>query len=329
MHVVTARPGRDSNYKLGGSASGSQSRKLAADAAFGSSPNSGGSGGATDAAANVPCALSGDLSGELVPGYAAEHAARAFGIPRIEPVPIAAARPPRRTLVLKSAALPFGEYEEGDQTESITAGEPAEAMSALHAPPTPEVLANSTGDTAKNRVSAPVSDQLTAMLRVPKCREKGAPAGWESGPNRTAAMPSLPSLAESTTTTLTLPAATAQALAALSRKPSAQRGLLFVGGALLGGAAVLALWMLPLVGHALSARGPAAGAGRPADAVAADASAERLIEQALNALRSGQNAQAAALLLHYRQGRPAGADPAVEIMLRVLRKEAAAPLPGR
>ena len=296
----------------------------------------------------MPCAAScevsgdlfGDFLGELAPGYDAEHAARAFGIPRIEPVPIAAARPPRRTLVLKSAALPFEEYpspkaDSGfalaleDHTESITAGEPAAAMIALQAPSAPSVLANSAGDTAKNRVSTPVSDQLTAMLRVPKCREKEAPAGWESGASRTATMPSLPSLAESTTTTLTLPAATAQALAALSRKPSAQRGLLFVGGALLGGAAVLALWMLPLVGHALSARGPSTGAGRPAEAVSADASAERLIEQALDAVRAGQNAHAAALLLHYRQSRTAGADPVVEIMLRVLRKEAAAPLPGR
>lgn len=295
------------------------------------------------------------MSGELAPGYAAEHAARAFGIPRIEPVPIAAAPPPRRTLVLKNAALPFAEYEGGsfapaeraaqpssatesrfarvhqDQTESITAGEPAAAMIALHAPP--DALANATGDTAKNRVSTPVpvpvSDQLTAMLRMPKCREKRTPAGWEPGPLKTASMPSLPSLAESTTTTLTLPAATAQALAALGRKPSAQRGLLFGAGALLGGAAVLALWLLPLGSHALSARGPSAAAGRPADPAAADAAAERLIEQALNAVRAGQNAHAAALLLHYRQSRPAGAEPAVEIMLRVLRREAAAPLPGR
>lgn len=216
-----------------------------------------------------------------------------------------------------------------DQTESITAGEPAAEMIALHAPPTPAVLADAIDDTAKNRMSTPVSDQLTAMLRVPKCREKGVPAGWESGATSTATMPSLPSLAESTTTTLTLPAATALALAALSRKPSAQRGLLFFGGALLGGAAVLALWMLPLVGHALSARGSSARAGRPAEAVAADASAQRLIEQALDAVRAGQNAHAAALLLHYRQSRPAGADPVVELMLRVLRKETAAPLPGR
>lgn len=358
MHVVTARPGRDSNYKIGGSASESQGGKLAADAPIGLSSNPGNSsssGSAADAAVDGQC----DLAGDLTPGYAAEDAARAFGIPRIEPVRIAAARSPRRTLVLKSAALPFAEYEGGafppqahthpaqpspateprfalgheDQTESISADEPAAVMIALHAPPPPDAVVSASGATAKNQVSTsgqvPVSDQLTAMLRMPKCREKGAPTGWESGPLRTASMPSLSSLAESTTTTLTLPAATAQALVALGQKPSAQRGLLFVGGALLGGAVVLALWLLPLGSHALSARGRSAAAQRLADPGAADPGAERLIEQALHAVRAGQNAHAAALLLHYRQSRPAGADPAVELMLRVLRKESAAPLPGR
>lgn len=334
-----------------------QSHKLATDAASdlaidASTGSPFGAPAETDPAADAPPDLSSDLSCEFSAGIAADHAALAFGIPRIEPVPLVTARLPRRTLVLKSAALPFSDFPDGeslppqrtakpspkrgsgfaleDQTESLTAAEPAAATIALHAPPALDTVTSASGETAKNlvRPPIPVSEQLTAMLRVPKCREKEGHASWEAEPVKTAAMPSLPSSREATTTTLTLPAVTAQMLAALGRKSSAQRGLLFAGGSVLGAVAVLVLWALPLAGRSSNSHGGAAAVS-PA-AVAADVSAERLIEQALDAVRAGQSAQAAVLLLHYQHSHPAGAaDPTLELMLRVLRKQAAAPLPGR
>lgn len=343
-------------------------------------------------------AVTAEVGSEPSTGYAAEHAPLAFGIPRIAPVPIAAAgsagRPPGQNLVpaprrrteygnqetiassAPSSASPprgeaFGEaFPIEDLTESLTAEEPVAAIADLSVPATVTLPggaareAGTVGDAAGSGAAA-VNDQVTTMLRVPKAAQKPGPADWEEaatlslaecaaapktlalpaprlcaplgGPLQTAAIPVLPLGTESATTTLTLPVATEPALCARPRRESGRRWLLFTGVAgavLLAGAFVAALRALPLESARRAGGELGAGSGRsvaaPHAGSAPDASSERLIEQAMRALRTGHNDDAAALLLHYQAARPPGEpDPAVAIMLRVLRKEVAAPSPGR
>lgn len=310
-------------------------------------------------------------------GYAAEHAALAFGIPRVAPVPIAAGTPPGTLREPTGAATPPAAAEQRlgpaglrredplasrsraatqllsarpgspgeDLTESLTADpEEAAVVAALHASAAP-----AGGGTAA------VSDQVTAVLTVPKGRpappgfvaagsrarppQAGEPLSEEpepqpqpepqlelhrrtTGPLQTAALPVLRGSPESATTTWTLPAATERTAVSCGRRATRRPALVFaagLAGAALGAAiSLLAVRALPPADHRPGSRGPAA-------ARRSDASAERLIEQAVTALRAGQAEQAAALLLRYQASRPAAEpEPAVEIMLRLLRREAAA-----
>jgi hypothetical protein len=100
------------------------------------------------------------------------------------------------------------------------------------------------------------------------------------------------------------------------------RGLLFVSGAVAMGVVLLAARALPVAAPRPRAAGPLAPPSR------AESSRERLIEHALHAIAQGHGEQAVALLGRYQDSGPS-TEHAVEVMLRVLKKDLATTVPPR
>lgn len=349
-----------------------------------------GPAGSSEEAELVKAKVAATANAEADPsvGYAAEHAALAFGIPRVAPVPIATGEPPGRlrepagapqraadervfgaARYLREdassassltgpllAAEPSG-FALEDLTESLTADADGAAAVAARAGPTEPAEPAGAG-------AGSASDQVTTMLTVPKGRGLQAPQdfaaesssltqrsiapldellgeslgeslseslseplggelrGLAAAPLKTIAMPLLQGPMESATTTWTLPPATGPAAATLGRG-ALGRSARLVAVALVGAALGACVSLLTLRALPSASVGP--GSGRRVAPRRPDANAERLIEQAVTALRAGQGEHAAALLRRYKDGRPAAEpEPAVEIMLRVLHRDAAA-----
>lgn len=336
-----------------------------------------GPAGSSEEAEQVKAKVAATANGEADPsvGYAAEHAALAFGIPRVAPVPIATGEPPGRlrepagapqraadervlgaarharedASSARSLAGPLlaaepSDFALEDLTESLTADADGAAAVAPRAGPTEP--------TGTGAGAGSASDQVTTMLTVPTGRGLQAPQdfaaescsltqrsiapldeplgellgellgdelrGLAAAPLKTIAMPLLQGPMESATTTWTLPP-TGPAAATLGRG-AIGRSARLVAVALVG--AVLGACVSLLTLRALPYASVRLGSGRRAAPRRPDANAERLIEQAVTALRAGQGEHAATLLRRYKDGRPAAeSEPAVEIMLRMLHRD--------
>lgn len=229
------------------------------------------------------------------------------------------------------------EFASEDLTESLT----AEAARAAAAP------AESAAPVQASVSS--VSDQLTAVLTMPPGRGRQGSRdyvvdpsppldpsaadprvtelelelhGRVTAPLQTAALPIVHRPAESATTTWSLPATTEQLAASARPRRSGRAAVL--GAVALAGVALGAASAWFLVRSPPPAR-VAPVAARQVLALHPDAAAERLIEQALSALRAGDGEHAATLLLRYKASRSATeAEPAVDIMLRLLQRDATA-----
>lgn len=270
-----------------------------------------------------------DLDPDPSAGYAADHAALAFGIPRIAPVLVQAVGGLDRPI----GHPPGFAAEVEDLTESLIADE---QQAAAVFP---------SGKLGELAGGSELSDPVTAALRLP-CRRPQTRTVWSGpqrlplterltvpsalgGPRLTAVLPPVSrGPAEAATTTVTLPAALPSALFAgvPGGRPSLRqptRRILFCGGALL----VVAI--VGLVCSALPRVGPGA-APSPLVRHRDGLHRERLLEQAVAALRDGRPEQAIPLLLRYQSGQLSGErDRTVDLMLRVLRTNSSAPLTAR
>ena len=291
-------------------------------------------------------------------GYAADHAAIAFGIPRIAPVLLhqpgsqPGTRTPRGPASQPDPSATFPAEVE-DLTESLTADEREVAEVAF--PATLAAPAPAAPEPADWAADQALSDPVTAALRMPTSRAREPEAEWGRAQRqplteRLAVPRAAPEAAfaprlmaqlshrgrgpgDAATTTVTLPAAVSSAepfaFAAVPGAGAARRPPL-ARWVLLGAGAVVALAIAALAGRALTladrwpgaAPRPTLPAPRPTAAYR-----ERLIEQAVASLRSGRREQAIALLLRYQASAPAGSsDRTVEILLRVIKKDPGDPV---
>lgn len=308
-----------------------------------------------------------ELSLELDPaaGYTADHAALAFGIPRIAPVPIGSDRTGEASSTQSESSRRFAralddgedageiEPEVEDLTESLTADERGVAAAPRSADEPGATLREERlgGGSAPSGGTGqgPLGELVTAVLAMPKSRppeRRRAWCGTERLPlsERASAAASLSELriaapspaevghepAEAKTTTMTLPVASQPPPRSLAWRELAWRGLLFVGGAVAMGAVLLAARALPI------AQGPARAASQPAPPSQREPSRERpreplrdqLIVHALRAIAAGHREQAVALLGRYKDSGPAD-EHAVELMLQALKKDPSTTAPAR
>lgn len=298
-------------------------------------------------------------------GYTADHAALAFGIPRIAPVPTGPDRTSEATAAPSESSRRFetsrdagedtgedaGEIgpEVEDLTESLTADEREVA-----APPSS--TDDSETEQREDRLGSgsaasggagpgPLGELVTAVLTMPKsrpawCRTERLPLSARASAAatlsglRVAAAPSPVAVgrepAEAKTTTVTLPVASQPPPGMFAWRELAWRGLLFIAGAAAMGTVLLAARALPI------AQGPAHPARLLAPPSQREPSRERpheplrdqLIGHALRAIAAGHREQAVALLGRYKESGPPD-EHAVDLMLQALKKDLAATPPGR
>lgn len=371
-------------------------------------PSSAGAAAPLDDKASAACAggaasgADAELSLELdqSAGYTAEHAALAFGIPRVAPVPTGAtgaigaigatgATGPDRVGAATAAqgdssrryarAPAAGEAEPEDPTESLTGDEREVSVPAPRSGE--EALPGAGGERLGSGPSPgpadpgprarPIGEVVTAVLPLPKSRAPELRPAWGgterlplseraqaavtlSGLRITVAPPAEVGTgsepAEAKTTTVTLPVASQHPPAVSAWRELAWRGLLFVGGAVTMGVVLLAVRALPITrgperaASLLAPRGRSEpgrsepsrrepsrrepGRSEPGRERLREPLREQLIVHALRAIAAGHREQAVTLLGRYQDSGPA-AEHAVELMLRVLKKDLGATAPAR
>lgn len=300
-------------------------------------------------------------------GYTADHAALAFGIPRIAPVPTGPDRTREATAAPSESGRRFetamdaggdtGEDagdigpEVEDLTESLTAderevaGPPSSADDSETEQREDRLGSGSAASGGAGLGPGPLGELVTAVLTMPKsrpawCRTERLPLSARASAVatlsglRVAAAPSPVAVgrepAEAKTTTVTLPVASQPPPGMFAWRELAWRGLLFVAGAAATGAVLLAARALPIAqGPARPARLLAPPSQRePSPQRPRDPLRDQLIGHALRAIAAGHREQAVALLGRYKESGPPD-DRAVDLMLQALKKDLAAAAPAR